>query len=117
MKEVSQKTIARIEKIATKVVGKTLGKVLDKSLPQQVIIARRMVRLTGTVDFRARLLDDNGLPADIKIHSKKGRSESEIKAFYWECEEFRSLWVTDLGCSEDILDELIRQSLSKEPAK
>lgn len=108
MREIPQKTIDRIEKVATKVVSKTMGRLLRKDLPQQVVMAKRMIKMTGLIDFRANLLKDRGLPSDIRDLFKKGMTVEEVKEYYWSCPEFVEFWTNTLECTEDMLDEIIR---------
>lgn len=104
----------RLEGIATKAVSKALGGKVDKlPLSKQVQMTRRLMyaRPNGVNITRARLLSDDGLPSDIKSLAKKGQTAEEIKAYYWECEEFRGFWEKELEMTEGMLDELIRTSV------
>ena len=86
------------------------GKVSKMPLAKQVKMTRALMyaRPMGRENTRASLLKDDGLPDDIQKLVKQGKSRDEIKAFYWECEEFQQFWTLDLQMEEDTLDELIR---------
>jgi len=104
----------RIQGLATKAVSKMLaGKVEKMPLARQVEMTRRLMyaRPMGVQNTRANLLKENGLPSDILRMAKQGMSSEEIKAFYWDCEEFVSFWTLELQMEEATLDELIRGSL------
>lgn len=79
-------------------------------------MTRRLMyaRPMGVQTTRANLLKDDGLPSDIIRMAKQGKSKEEIKAFYWECEEFVSFWTKELEMQEATLDELIRSTLEGE---
>ena len=101
----------KIQAMATKAVNRMLGGKVDKMrLAKQVKMTRAFMyaRPMGRETTRANLLKDDGLPADIQKMVKQGKSRDEIKAFYWECEEFQRFWTLDLQMEEDTLDELIR---------
>ena len=42
---------------------------------------------------------------------EKGKSEEEIKSYFWTCEEFRKFWEKDLDMTEAMLDQLISDIL------
>lgn len=105
----SEKTISRIENAASKIVNKIKGK-FETDLTDQVQIARKMIRTAGMFEFRANLLKDRGLPSDIIDKFEKGQTIPEIKAFYWDNEDFKGFWVSDLQMTEDNLDTLILAS-------
>lgn len=68
----------------------------------------------AVVNVRANLLKKRGIPGDIRGMAKKGKTQSEIKDYYWQCEDFVSFWTNDLKMEEETLDELIRQTLEGE---
>ena len=103
--------VDKVQAMATKAVNKMLGgKVAKMPLAKQVKFTRSLMyaRPMGMQATRANLLKDDGLPADIRKMGKDGKSRDEIKAFYWECEEFVNFWTKDLQMEEATLDELIR---------
>jgi len=104
----------KIQAMATKAVDKLLGgKVNRMPLEKQVKMTRALmhVRPSGMENTRASLLKDDGLPSDIRRLAKEGKSQEEIKSFYWGCEEFVSFWTLDLQMEEATMDELIRGAL------
>jgi len=106
----------KIQGMATKAVNKMLGGRADRMpLEKQVKMTRALmhVRPSGMENTRASLLKDDGLPADIRRLSREGKSQDEIKSFYWGCEEFVSFWTLDLQMEEATMDELIRGSLER----
>jgi hypothetical protein len=107
------KVIAKARGIAERIYDKTLAKKVDKmTLEQQVAGIRRMMRFPGftMANARASMLEDDGLPKDIKKYAGLGWTEQNIKVYYWGCKAFRELWA-DLEMVEATLDELIRSSL------
>ena len=86
------------------------GKVSRMPLAKQVKMTRALMyaRPMGRETTRANLLKDDGLPGDIRAMAKQGKTGEEIKAFYWECDEFQRFWTLDLQMAEATLDELIR---------
>lgn len=102
----------KAERIASKLVNKTIGRQLLKMpLGEQVKVARRLMRQQGVINFRASLLKDTGMPDDIRDFAKKGMTQAEIKAYYWACPEFVEFWSRDLEMTEYQLDLLIETSL------
>ena len=100
----------KLQNLVTKAVNKTLGKKIAKApLKTQVEVAKRLMRQSGLVEFRASFLKPEGLPADIKDKLKLLPPE-DIKAFYWECPEFREFWTKDLQCTEEMLDLIIKEA-------
>lgn len=107
------KVIAKARGIAERIYDKTLAKrVGNMTLDQQVAGIRRMMRFPGftMANARASMLEDAGLPKDIKGYASKGWTQEQIKDYFWDCEAFRKLWA-DMEMQEATLDELIRQSL------
>lgn len=100
------------EKAATKLLGK---KVANKPLEKQVKMAYKMMGMMSMPETRKRLLQDRGLPSDIRDMAKKGMSRYEIKDYYWGCEPFRKFW-SDMEMQEATLDELIRGALEDKKA-
>ncbi len=109
----SEKVLNRVSRMAEKVYDKTLAKKVESmSLEQQVAGIRKFLRMPGVTIavLRKNLLEDAGLPRDIKKYAGMGWSQEQIKDYFWGCEAFRKLWA-DMEMSEATLDELIRQSL------
>jgi hypothetical protein len=107
------KVIAKARGIAERIYDRTLAKRVGKmTLDQQVAGIRKMMRFPGftMANARASLLEDAGLPKDVKKYASQGWSEQQIKDYFWGCEAFRKLWA-DMEMSEATLDELIRSSL------
>jgi len=103
----------KAERIASKLVNKTIGRQLLKMpLSEQVKVARRLMRQQGLINFRSSLLKDTGMPDDIRDFAKKGMTQTDIKAYYWNCPEFVEFWSRDLEMTEYQLDLLIETSLT-----
>lgn len=102
---------------------KSVGKFVDRKfknapLHKQVEAMRNLIATAAGVPgssqekamrtVRANLLKKGGLPADIRGMAKKGRTQGQIKEYYWSCPEFVQFWTNDLDMQEETLDELIR---------
>lgn len=93
LRGVSAKVIDKVEDATRKIVEKTLvPKWTGMSLPQQVGVARKMLRVAGLANFRANFLKPSGFPDDIKDKAKAGWTNEQITAYYWECPEWVSFW-------------------------
>lgn len=104
--------IDKLERMAGKVVNKMLGGKLAKmSLEEQVRFAKTLMAMPGggLETTRARLLGDGGIPEDIRDKLKAGKSQTEIKDYFWGCEDFRDFWQM-IELSEDTLDVLINDT-------
>lgn len=66
--------------------------------------------IMGMANVRANLLKDRGLASDVRDTLENGKTQGEIKEYYWSCEAFRKMW-GDMQMTEAMLDELIRSSL------
>jgi len=94
MGTLNEKVVTRIQKVAGKLITKPLTKKLE-SLPleRQVFLARKMMRQTGLLNFRADFLKETGFPDDIReLKDRKKWNKDQIKAYYWGCPEFREFW-------------------------
>lgn len=99
---------AKIEAAVERVVAKMIPKkVFDRPLSEQsVMMIRAMGAPGGMPNVRRCLLKDDGLPDDIRGMLKQGKTKVDIKAFYWDCKEFRELWKI-MEMDEATLDQLI----------
>lgn len=112
-----------IEKFATRIVSKLVPERLfdDLSLEQQVYKVHRAIGLMSvlpnsslekaTAEVRKRILD--GMPNDIKKMYRGGKTEQEIKTYYWSCEQFVALWTVIFKMEEATLDVLINDSIKE----
>jgi len=100
--------LAKFEDKIERVVGALLPKKpFDKPLAQQALmLIRAMGAPGGMPNVRRCLLKDDGLPDDIRGMLKQGKTKVDIKAFYWDCKEFRELWGI-MEMEEATLDQLI----------
>ena len=98
----------KIEDRIERMVGVLLPKKpFEKPLAQQaVMLIRAMGTPGGMPNVRRCLLKDDGLPDDIRGMLKQGKMKGDIKAFYWDCKEFRELWGL-MEMEEATLDQLI----------
>lgn len=102
----------KIQNMATKAVNKMLGGKVEKwPVEKQAKAMRKLayVHPKAVMIVRSNLLKD--LPEEIQRFSKDGKTREEIKAHYWDCDEFVSLWTLDLKMEEATFDELIRETL------
>jgi hypothetical protein len=109
----SEKVLNRVARMVEKVYDKTLTKKVESmTLEQQVAGIRKFARMPGVTMavIRKSVLEDAGLPKDVKKYASQGWSEQQIKDYFWGCEAFRKLWA-DMEMTEATLGELIRQSL------
>ena len=113
-----------VEAKATKLVSKIIPESLlaKKSLEQQVTMVHKAIGIMSglprssvekaTSKVRSDLL--KGLPGDIKEMHKEGKTDDEIKQYYWGCEPFRDLWVNTLKMEEATLNVLVEDTLTGE---
>ena len=81
----------KIEKIATKIVARTLGKKLEKaSLKQQCRVLESVMGMAGVPETRARVL--RGMEEDCKEMRDKGMTPEQIVEHYWGEPAFISVW-------------------------
>lgn len=90
-------------KTATKPFEKAVKKL---TLEKQIKLAEQMIVLYGIDNFKISFLGEEGLSADIKDLKQAGKSNQEIKDYYWNCPGFQSFW-GKLGCEEVLLDAMI----------
>jgi hypothetical protein len=86
------------------------------SLPQQVGVARGMLRKYGMIDFRSHFLQDKNFPQDIKEMKDAGQTPDQIWEYYWGCPEFVVFW-EDLELNEDHLRGLIYDRAEEQPSE
>lgn len=106
------------EEMAEKAVNKMLkGKAEKMPLAKQVKLTEKFMYMYpgGMPAGRGHFLKD-GFPKDIKDWASKGKSEAEIKDYYWSCEEFKAFWGR-IGMTEGMLDDLIHDTLEVAGAK
>jgi len=108
-----QGLVRRAEGITRKLVEKTMApKWMKMSLPQQVGVARKMLRAAGTVNFRANFLKDSNFPSDIVDKLKAGETTEQIRAYFWDCPEWVTFWA-DLELNKDHFEEILRTAVVK----
>jgi len=110
----NQKLVSKVEKITGKVVEKTLvPSWLKMDLPKQVNVARKMMRTSGMINFRAGFLKDDGFPGDVADMIKKGDTPEQIRSYYWDCPEWVDFWHL-LELNQDhfasILDDAVQKN-------
>lgn len=104
---VSEKVVRKVEETTRKIIEKTMvPKWTGMSLPQQVRVARGVLRMQGVVSFRSNFLKPANFPDDIKDKVKAGWDNDQIKAYYLGCPEFLEFW-GDLGLTEDNFETLL----------
>ena len=86
-----------------------IEKAFARPLEEQVKIVRKMMGIMGMANVRANLLKDRGLASDVRDTLENGKTQGEIKEYYWSCEAFRKMW-GDMQMTEAMLDEFIRSS-------
>ena len=108
--------------LAAKLVSKVIPeRVLGgKTLEQQVAMVHKAIGFMAgiphssvekaTVKVRSDIL--KGLPDDIKKMVKEGMDIDDIKAYYWDCEAFRDLWVNTFKMEEATFDGLVVNTLT-----
>ena len=107
-------SMAKMQSIATKTVGKLMAKSLSKmSLEQQVALTHKFMGAASMESVRKDLLGEAGLCLDIEDKLKEGQTPEEIKSFYWDCLPWRELWVDIMKCEEGMLDLIIEQEVKK----
>lgn len=90
---VQEKVIKRVEKIATKMVDKSIGSKLKKmSVAEQVVYAEKIMKLSGIPEMRKNML--NGLESEFLDDIKKNPSVTyeELSGKYLECIEWCDFW-------------------------
>jgi len=115
--------MAKLNQFLQNRVNSKIGKIVERgfakrSLSDQVKMMQGLIAAASGIpgsslakaraDVRANLLKDRGLPADIRGMVKKGKTQEEVKSYYWDCPEFVVFWTNDLEMQEATLDELIR---------
>lgn len=107
---VSRKVVGTVERLTSKIVEKTMAPAWVKmSLPQQVNVARKMLRTTGIMNFWHSFLKDSGFPSDLVDQIKAGKTPEEVRAYYWDCPEWVTFW-KDLELNEDHFDEMLKKA-------
>lgn len=101
----------QVEWLASKLIPK---KPFRGPLAKQVRLMEVLMGVQGMAETRKVLLRSGGLPEDIRDMVKVGKSRSEIKDFYWNCERFRKFW-QNMEMSEATLDVLIDDTLQGVP--
>jgi hypothetical protein len=110
---ISGKVINRVESLARKVVEKTAAaKWIGMSLPQQVAVTTKMLRVSGVANFRADFLKPTGFPSDIEDKYKNGWTNERIREYYLGCPEFVGFW-KKLELDETHFEELLREGAAK----
>lgn len=90
-----------------KAYDRTIGKLVIKmSLEQQVELVRRLP--VPMPQKRAGILKD--LPSDIKKMLNEGKTEQDVKTYYWGCEAFRKMWLS-YELQEATLDVMIHDTM------
>lgn len=83
-------TEAKAQKIAEKLVNKSLGKVIAKaSLERQSRMMIRLLKVAPVMRIRADLLSN--LPSDIVGHKANGMSRDEAVSYFWDEPKFVEL--------------------------
>jgi len=94
------------ERIATKIVTKTLGKKLEKSsLKQQCKMLEWAIGMTGVIEVRARTL--KGMEEECQEKREKGKTPEQIVEYYWSEPAFITVW-TKMGLNKTHLEVIAK---------
>lgn len=101
----------KIRKAANWIVGRSCERrIIEMPLEEQVKVIRRWLTFPGViVESVHKDLVVVDLPNHIRGKINAGESQEAIKAYYWDCEPFRQLWL-DMKLDEATLDKLIKEA-------
>ena len=109
----NQKVVSKVESVTRKILEKAVvPKWMKMELPQQVAIARKMLKTAGLINFRSTFLKDSNFPSDLVDKYKSGWTSEQIRSFFWDCEEWVSFW-TDLELNKEHFEELLIKAEQK----
>ncbi len=110
---VSERVVCRIEDATRKVIEKTIvPKWSGMTLPQQVKVARGLLRVAGVANFRSDFLKPGSFPDDIKERVKAGWTNDQIITYFLGCPEFLAFW-GDIELTEDNFRTLLPDAADK----
>ncbi len=97
--------LADVEKRVVKATGLSKTNVNEKSVIVSCRSLRGLIKLQGVPAIRQQV--QNHLPSEVRQVKASGRDPFD---FYWDIDDFRSIWMK-LGWNEEDLHEIIKRSL------